>query len=572
MILLKNLKGVLLKYMKTFQIANIRKKNYFFVIFLTLFTVILDAAGISILLPIGEYVLNYETGKLPDTYAWKILKNIFLYLGLKPNIALLVGFAILVITLRQAVVFIRALIIDIIRFKAVKDFREKLFVKFLRQDLYYIKQYSTGIYNNVINLEVDTVGKAIVLPLENVSGIILIISYLFLMMFISIHATLIVMIFMIITGLILKNILYYIERTASTIIKINNKFSQNLVDRLIAIKLIRISNKINNEEQQNKEILKEQFINNVNLVRIQRVIDCAIEPMLLMVAIPVIIISIKLNFPLAQLGVFIILLARFIPVFRVTITSIQAHFTYYASIRNMLNLIDKVDSQKEERSGALNVPKDFKSIKFNNIYFNYEKSEENVLNNFSCEIKGGQVNALVGTSGSGKTTIINMIPRLLVPNKGEILINNINLNNINVNQIREACAYIEQKPTFIRGTIFEHITYNNNNIDRRKAEEAAKLANAHNFIMNLPENYDYQLGESGVGLSGGQLQRLDITRGLASGKPFMILDEPTSNLDSQNTTELFLTLKKINEIKNTTILIVSHDTSVLKYCDNIIKI
>mgnify|MGYP003965734049 CR=1 FL=1 len=572
MIFLKKLESVLSKYIQTFQIAKIRKKNYFFVIFLTLLTVILDAAGISILLPIGEYVLSYETGKVPDTYAWKLLKDIFLYLNLKPDILLIVGFAVIVIFLRQIVVFTRAIIIDIIRFKAVKDFREKLFVKFLRQDLYYIKQYSTGIYNNVINLEVDNVGKAIVLPLENVSGIILIVSYLSLMMFISIQATLIVMAFMILTGLLLKNILYYIKRTANNIIKINNKFSQNLVDRLIAIKLIRVSNKINKEEEQNKEILSDQFINNVKLSRIQRIIDSAIEPMLLMVAIPVIIIAIKLNFPLAQLGVFIILLARFIPVFRVTVISIQGHFSYYASISNMLKLIDKVDSQKEMRTGSLDAPKYFKSIKFNNIYFNYDKSEKNILNNFSCEVKGGKVNVLIGTSGSGKTTIVNMIPRLLDPNKGKILINDINLNKINVDKIRDVCAYIEQKPTFIRGTILEHISYNKGKVKRKNAEEAAKLANAHNFIMNLEKNYDHLLGESGVGLSGGQLQRLDITRGLASEKPLMILDEPTSNLDKKNTKDLLLTLRKINKIKNTTIIIVSHDTSILKYCDNIIKI
>ena len=196
MIILKNLKAVLFKYIKTFQIANIEKKSYFFVIFLTMLTVIFDAAGISILLPIGEYVLNYQSRELPDTYAWKILKKVFLYLGLKPNIELVVGFAITVVTLRQSVVFIRAVAINKITFKAVKDFREKLFVKFLRQDLYYIKYYSTGVYNNIINEEVNKVGRAIVLPLENVSGIILIISYLCLMMFISIKATLIVMIFM----------------------------------------------------------------------------------------------------------------------------------------------------------------------------------------------------------------------------------------------------------------------------------------------------------------------------------------------------------------------------------------
>lgn len=567
----KNIKDVLLKYIKTFQTANIRKKSYYLVIFLTFLTVIFDAAGLSILLPIGEYVLNYETGQLPDTYAWKVLKKIFLYLGLEPNISLLVGFAIIVIILRQSVVFFRATIIDIIKFKAVRDFREKLFVKFLKQDLYFTKKQSTGIYNNIINREVDNVGIAIVLPLENISSIILLLSYLCLMMFISVQATLIVMIFMILTGLVLKNILYYIEKTASTIIKINNKFSQNLVDRLIAIKLIRISNKIQKETLQNKEILKDQYINNTKLAKIQRVMDCAIEPMLLMVAVPVIVIAIKLNFPLAQLGVFIILLARFIPVFKVIVTSIQAHFTLYASVNNMLKLIDKVDSQKETRTGKLDAPKVFRSIKFSNIKFNYEGSK-NVINNFSCEIKGGKVTALVGISGSGKTTIVNMIPRLLAPKKGKILINGINLNSINVHNIREVCAYIEQKPTFIRGTILEHIAYNSININKKKIEEAAKLTNAHNFIMNLSENYNHLLGESGVGLSGGQLQRLDITRGIAAGKPLMILDEPTNNLDTKNTIELLLTLKKINKIKKTTIVIVTHDTSVLKYCDNIIKI
>ena len=105
MIFLKNLKGVILKYIKTFQIANIEKK-LFFGDFLTLLTVTLDAAGISILLPIGEYVLNYKSGELPDTYAWKILNKIFLYLGLKPNIALTSRFfAIILVFLRQFVVF-----------------------------------------------------------------------------------------------------------------------------------------------------------------------------------------------------------------------------------------------------------------------------------------------------------------------------------------------------------------------------------------------------------------------------------------------------------------------------------
>ena len=572
MALYKKLKSVLQKYITTFKLANIKKKNYIFVILLTFLTVSLDAVGISILLPIGEYVLNYETGKIPDTYSWKIIKSIFFQLGFKPNISLVVGFAILIIVVRQIITFIRVVLIDTIRFKAVQGFREKLFVKFLRQDLFYIKQYSTGVYNNVINLEVDNVGNAIILPLENVSGLILITSYLSLMMFISIPATLVVFTCIFITGILLKNILYFIESTSSKIIQINNKFSQNLVDRLIAAKLIRISNMIKKEEIQNKEILKEQFINNIKLSRIQKFIDSTVEPVLLMIAIPVIIVAIKLNFPLPKLGIFIILLARFIPVFKVTVTSIQGHATLFASVKNMLHLIDKVNSQKEVRSGKMNAPEAIKKIEFKNISFQYERSGIKVLNNFSCEIVGGTINAIVGPSGSGKTTLVNMIPRLLEPTEGTININNVNINKINVDKIRDVCAYIEQKPSFIRGTIIEHIAYNNIEINLNKVKEAAKLANAHDFIMKLPDNYNNQLGESGTGLSGGQLQRLDITRGIASEKPLMILDEPTSNLDEDNTKEILLTLKKINKHKKTTIIIVTHDNSILKYCDNIIKI
>lgn len=572
MILLNKLKNLLFKYIRIFRIAKIKKKDYLFVVFLTFLTVLLDAVGIGLLLPIGEYILNYETGKLPDTYSWKILKNIFLYFGLNPNITLVAAGAVLLIIFRQSIVFFRAIFIDIIRYRAVKDFRKKLFVKFLKQDLYFIKQHSTGTYNNIINLEVDNVGKAIVLPLENISGFILIFSYLILMVLVSVEATITVITCMILIGFFLKNILKYIEKTAANIIKINNNFSQNLVDRLIGIKLIRISNKIKKEESNNKNILDEQFLNNIKLSKIQRIIDSTIEPILLMVAIPVIIIAINLNFSLAKLGVFIILLARFIPIFKIIITTIQSHFAFHASIENMLNLINKVDGQREIRKGKINFPKKCKTIKFKNVFFNYENTKESALKNFSCEIKGGKINAIIGISGSGKTTIVNMIPRLLCPSKGKIYINNLDLNLFDAKKIREACVFIEQKPIFIRGSIIEHICYNNDKLDYKIASQAAKLANAHNFIMKLENNYDHKLGEGGIGLSGGQLQRLDITRGIASNKDIMILDEPTSNLDDENTKDILKTLKKINKVRKITVIVVSHDTEILKYCDNVIKL
>ena len=364
------------------------------------------------------------------------------------------------------------------------------------------------------------------------------------MMMVTLKITLIVMIFMVLTGFFLKNFLYKIQNIANTIININNKFSQNLVDRLIAIKLIRINNKISNEVNNNKKILNDQFFNNMKLTKIQRLIDSIIEPVLIIGTIPVIILAVELGFSLAKLGIFIILLARFIPVFKVTVISIQGHFSYYASIKNMLILLEKLKAQREIRQGKQEAPKFIKNIEFEKIYFNYDDDQRVVLDNFSCTVKGKKVNAFIGSSGAGKTTIVSMIPRLLEPRRGEIYINSINIKNIKASSIRNICAYIEQKPAFIRGSILDHISYNSLKVNKNKIEAAAKLANAHEFILGLKNNYNYQLGESGVGLSGGQLQRLDIARGIASGKPLMILDEPTSNLDKKNTYELLVTLKK----------------------------
>ena len=328
---------------------------------------------------------------------------------------------------------------------------------------------------------------------------------------------------------------------------------------------------IEKEKTLNKSILNDQYSNNLKLARIQKLIDISIEPLLLMITVPVIMLAIKFDFSLAKLGVFIILLARFIPVFKVTLSGIQLQVSYYASIQNMLNLIYKVDKGKEIRSGNNSAPKDINSIDFKNIFFCYDNTSQNIFTDFSCIFKGKKINALIGSSGKGKTTLVNMIPRLIEPQKGQIKLNSLPLNSIKINQVRNLCTFIEQKPSFIRGTIIEHITYGNSDIGLKKVKEAAKLANAYKFIMELEQKFYHKLGEGGLGLSGGQLQRLEITRGIASQKPIMILDEPTSSLDINNTEDILLTLRKINKTKKITIIIVTHDTKVLKYCDHIIK-
>ena len=570
MISKKKLKETYLNYKFIINKTGLSNNKFIIVIFLTLFTAILDAAGIGILLPIAEYILESENGSIPNTSSWKILIKVFNYFGIEANIVVVTLITVFIIILRQIMNYFKGFIIENIRYKVILSLRKLLFSNFLNQDFFYIKNYSTGKYNYIINTEVEKVATATIFPIEQLTGFLLIFSYLLLMGTISIKATLLVLLLIAISGLILKKISFYIQKNAKNIIKLSNEFSQNLVDRLLAIKLIKINSTIAREKKQNFTILDEQFRKNIKLVKINVLTNSSLEPLLLIIAIPVIVLAVNIGFPLAKLGVFIVLLARFLPVFKALVYGFQRFIQINVSTENLVMLIDDTNNQKELRMGEGTAPKKINEIKFQNICFKYNKNENNVINNFSCTLKGEKINALVGSSGTGKSTIINMIPRLLEPTKGNIFLNKINLKDIKVSSLRAICSFIDQKPIFTRGSIINHITANNK-MSKEKCIEEAKIANAHNFIMNLPSQYDYKLGEAGVGLSGGQLQRLDITRALISNRPIMILDEPTSSLDKKNAIEIFKTLKQINKTRKVTIVIVSHDEKILKYCDNLIK-
>ena len=235
-----------------------------------------------------------------------------------------------------------------------------------------------------------------------------------------------------------------------------------------------------------------QFKNNISLSKIQILTNTTIEPLLMIIAMPIIIIAISIGFPLSKLGVFVILLSRFIPVFRSFFVTLQNYVQHNESSINILSLLEKLNKQKENRSGNKEIKNKINTIEFKNVYFNYLNNKTPILKNRSFLIKGSRINTLVGDSGTGKSTIINMLTRLLEAKKGEILINKINIKEIQIDNLRSLCSFIDQKPFFFKGTIYQNITYGKKTT-LKQCIEAAKLSNAHNFISKLPNKYNYKI-------------------------------------------------------------------------------
>jgi subfamily B ATP-binding cassette protein MsbA len=234
------------------------------------------------------------------------------------------------------------------------------------------------------------------------------------------------------------------------------------------------------------------------------------------------------------------------------------------------SVFDFLDNIEEEDEGEVILNGIEHSIKFDNISFKYSTSNTDILKNINLDIKVGETVALVGVSGSGKTTLANLIPRFYTPYKGNILIDDYNLQQISLASLRRQIALVSQDVVLFNDTVYNNIAYGlkEENISRDRVIEAASLANAIEFIEDLPQNFETLIGENGTKLSGGQKQRLAIARAILKNAPILILDEATSALDNKSEKLVQEALDRLMQKRTT--LVIAHRLSTILHADKIV--
>ena len=207
------------------------------------------------------------------------------------------------------------------------------------------------------------------------------------------------------------------------------------------------------------------------------------------------------------------------------------------------------------------------AIKFENIYFKYPNTEKEILKSINLNFSGGKMTALVGHSGAGKSTILNLIPRFYDPNKGDIKIDEQSIYNSTIYSLRKNISLVSQDTTLFDDTIKNNIAYADANASQDEIEEAAKLSFADEFIKKLPNKYETIIGENGIRLSGGEKQRLSIARAILKKSPIILLDEATSSLDAETEDKI---QKAINFLtKGRTTIVIAHRLSTILNSDKI---
>ena len=226
-------------------------------------------------------------------------------------------------------------------------------------------------------------------------------------------------------------------------------------------------------------------------------------------------------------------------------------------------------TEVEDRPGAIALPPLRKAITFFNVSFGYETGIRNqVLNDVSLTVRAGQVVAIVGLSGAGKTTLVNLIPRFYDVTSGAILIDDIDIRNVTLRSLRAQIAIVTQDTVLFDDTVGNNIRYGSPDASLEAIEAAARAAHAHEFIATMPHGYDERIGERGQRLSGGQRQRLAIARALLKNCPILILDEATSSLDSES--ELLVQDALTTLMRDRTSIVIAHRLATVRRADAIV--
>lgn len=207
-------------------------------------------------------------------------------------------------------------------------------------------------------------------------------------------------------------------------------------------------------------------------------------------------------------------------------------------------------------------------VEFNNISFQHKDAKAPIFENFNLKIKPGERVGLVGMSGSGKTTLTKLLLRFADVKDGEILLSGQDLRRITQESLRKNIAYVPQETSLFHRSIADNISYGKPDATPEEIQHAAKLANAHDFIMDLPQGYDTLVGERGIKLSGGQRQRIAIARAILKDAPILVLDEATSALDSESEALIQDALNKLMEGR--TSIVIAHRLSTVANLDEIV--
>lgn len=460
-----------------------------------------------------------------------------------------------------------------IRNGVVKDLRNAMHTKILALPLSYYSSERKGDLMSRMTTDVMEIEWSVMQSIEmifrNPINITILLST---MVYMSPQLTLLVLVLIPVPGILIGLVARSLRRTS-----VKGKARLGTLFSIIEETLggLRIIKAFNGERFIDKRFKQENEFYTHTMVRMYRKMDLS-SPLSEFLGASVLMTLVYLGGKLVldetlPASTFITYIAVF---YQVIGPSKELTTAFYAIQRGMASAerIEKIIQAEEtikEVASPITLSTFNKEIEFRNVSFSYTRGDAGyVLKDINLKVSKGKSVALVGQSGSGKTTLADMLPRFYDPDKGEILIDGISICDLKINSLRNLMGIVTQESILFNDTVFNNIAFGMKDVKEEDVVAAAKIANAHDFIIQMPEKYQTNIGDRGSKLSGGQRQRIAIARAVLKNPSILILDEATSALDSESERLVQDALNKL--MKSRTSLVIAHRLSTIQHADEII--
>lgn len=545
------------------------RKQFVITLILGLVAGLFGGVGIGAIIPLFAFIT--ESGAQPIeelNFISRSIEKLFSILNIEYNLFFLMILIVGLFILKALITYLSHYVNEKIATDFENEARKKLFRKALKADWPFLLKQRIGHLESILML--DTYMSSGIL--SHINGVIMvgtsIIMYAFVAINISASITLLTLGLGVILFFLLRPFFYRIRKLSENFGKIYKNINNHVSEHMLGAKTVKATateDKVIDSAGQDMEILRKIRI---DIALLNKAPGSFIEPLGL------IFISILLLFYYYYDPQFNIIS------FAAIMYLVQKKISFMQSINTRLNSINEAlphlqtvldfekSAEEHEEKNTGNLPFSFENrISIKNLSFSYD-SETSILGNLNLTINRGEIIGLIGPSGTGKTTLVDILLRLFPPGSGEISVDGKSINDINIGSWRKKVSYVSQDIFLLNDTIENNIRFYDDSITQDDITESSKLANIYDFIANLPDGFNTTVGERGVRLSGGQRQRIILARALARKPEILILDEATSALDNESEV---LIQKSIENLKNkVTIIVIAHRLSTVMNSDRLL--
>lgn len=530
-----------------------------------------EGASFGMLIPITQSFMN--AGSSLFDKAQPIIKFIPGLSSMKNEGLLTLLFIImfLIISVKNLFVYMSNVLTAKLRFSVIRDLTVEAMDRVIEYDMKYFDNVKTGYLITNINNETVRIGDLVLATLRFVAVFGKVAAYVAILLLISLKISVFIFVSVIIVLLPLEFLMKKVKKFGYRISQTTREYNYKLMEILSGIRVIRISGTEQAEKENFRKATNEVYkmhygINKLIhlLIPVSEVVVFGLITASFLFLLRVVRIDVVKTFPF--IAAYLVVLVRALTQLNLLNSLRSEAVNSIAAFVNYTELCDEKD-KKTIKGGDRVIEKFSRSITFRDVCFSYVDGKP-VLSDIDIDIQHGKMTALVGMSGAGKTTIVNLMLRFYDVGSGSIAVDGTDLRSLDLGKWRRKIGFVSQDIFIFNTTVKDNISYGHPHIREGDVIDACKKAHCHEFIMELPQGYDSILGERGVKLSGGQKQRISIARAIIHDPEILILDEATSSLDSH--TERLIREAISGLTKDRTVIAIAHRLSTVVGADNIV--